>query len=200
MKNKVSIIILAGGKNQRFGGQNKLLLKIHGKTILDILLSKAKTVGCPVILVVNKKKSVELYKKYKINTVVDIIKHRGPLEGIYTGLKKSKTEYNLVLACDMPFVNTKLIKYLFTHCRSYDITIPQVEHNKTVYLEPLCAVYSRRCIPVIKKNIEQHKLAIRSILDKLNVKYITSDTIHHLDPEYKTFTNINSAQEYKKYQ
>jgi molybdopterin-guanine dinucleotide biosynthesis protein A len=130
----------------------------------------------------------------RVRVVNDCYPVGGALVGILTGLKASKSQYNLAVACDMPFLNIDLIRYLMRVSRGYDVVIPRIGKM----IEPLHAVYSRNCIGPIQTQIESGNLRISDMLDKASVRYVESDEIERYDPQHLSFININSEEDLKK--
>ena len=186
----LTAIILAGGKSSRIGAdQDKAMLKLNGKRLIDIVISKLKyLVGDNIIIVGPPEK----YPSYK-QVVPDLFKQKGLLVGLYSGLKASASRHNLVVGCDMPFLKPELLQYMGDKIDSNDIIIPSYSRG---YVEPLCAIYSKDCLEVIKKNIKDGILSIRRIFPYLKIKYIEEKEIKKFDPELNSFFNINYKEDF----
>ena len=122
-----------------------------------------------------------------------MLKHRGPLGGIYTGLLHSKDMYNFVVACDMPFINPELIKYMLGKISNYDVVIPEYNNR----LQPLCAIYSKSCIRPIEIELSKKNLKVINFLKYVKVKKITEKVVTRLNPEKRCFANINTPRDYQ---
>src|SRR5512135_1872251 len=142
-------IVLAGGENKRMG-MDKAFLKLDGIPMIEHVLRPLKAVCRDIIIVTNSPRS---YEAYRVAVVKDAFDMRGPLTGIYTGLQKSTEEYNFVVACDMPFLNPRLMAYMGGLSAGYDIVVPAVGD----LFEPLHAVYRKELAPVIKRQIRQER-------------------------------------------
>src|SRR5665648_144787 len=145
-KLKATGILLAGGKSSRMN-KNKAFLEMEGKPLVERSLSVLQSVFEEVLISSNKP---ELYVPYQVPVILDEILGRGPLEGLYQGLKAATYDEVFFVACDMPFLNPALIRYLSSQISTYDMVIPQLSAG----LHPLHAVYHRRCLPAIKHNLE----------------------------------------------
>ncbi len=186
----ITAIILAGGKSSRIGSdQDKAILKLNGKRLIDIVISKLKHIAGDNIIIVGPP---EKYPSYK-QVVPDLFNPKGLLVGLYSGLKSSASRYNLVVGCDMPFLKVELLQYMRDKIGSKDIIIPRYAKN---YIEPLCAIYSKDCLSVMEKNIEAGILSIRRIFPYLKVKYIEEKEIKRVDPELDSFFNINYKEDF----
>lgn len=184
----LTAIILAGGKSSRMDSdKNKSMLRLNGKYLIDIVRSRLKCVVGDKIIIVG---SLERYPSYK-QVVPDLFSRKGPLMGIYSGLRASPSQYNIVVGCDMPFLEVKLLKYMAENINSNDIIIPRYGDG---YIEPLCAIYSKRCLEAIERNLEENIFSVRGIFPHLKVKFVENEEIKKYDPEFYSFFNIN----YKK--
>lgn len=95
-------IFLAGGKSSRMG-TDKGFLKLNDKTFIEYSLAAMKPLVSQIMIVSNNTD----YDKFNLKRVEDFINDAGPLAGLYSGLKAAKTEFNLVLSCDVPLVSKK---------------------------------------------------------------------------------------------
>ena len=188
---KASAIILAGGKNTRIGRSKAFIQLPSGESILENILNILNQIFPEIFIVTNQK---EAYLKHNVQVVEDLIKERGPLGGIFTGLCYSTSKYNFVVACDMPFIKPALIGLLLEERKSFDVVIPEVEGE----VEPLFALYSKNCLPVMFEHLQKQNLKIREILGKLQVKKIGAKKIDQLDPEHLSFFNINTKEDLRR--
>jgi len=181
----LTAIILAGGKSSRIGtDKDKTMLRLNGKRLIDIVISKLKCIVGDNIIIVGPPKKYPSYKQ----VVPDLFPQRCPLAGIYSGLKASPTFYNLIVGCDMPFLKTELLWYMWENIDSEDIIIPRYGKD---YIEPLLAIYGKSCLEIMEKNLKRNILPVRLIFPYLKVKYIEDEEIIKFDPKYLSFFNIN---------
>jgi molybdenum cofactor guanylyltransferase len=188
---EISCIALAGGKSTRLG-RNKLFELIDGKTMFDRVISKLALFESEIIVVTSKTEEIPRDFNYsKMNIVHDIFPGKGLLEGIYTGLVNSKTFYSLVVACDMPFLNYELLKYLVKRAEGFDLAA----FNKGNKFEPLHAVYSRNCIFPLKRLIQSGDARIIELLKYIRFNNISQEVIDRIDPYHLSFINVNTEEE-----
>ncbi|MFC1901291.1 molybdenum cofactor guanylyltransferase, partial [Chloroflexota bacterium] len=140
------------------------------------------------ILIVTSSQQTEFPIKGGAEIVVDLEPDRGPLAGIYTGLLESNSPHIIAVACDMPFLNTDLLRYMIEISGDYDAVIPRLDDGK---VEPLHAVYSRSCLNEMKIQLEDNRLKVHQLLQAIHVRYIESDESRKLDPELLSYFNIN---------
>lgn len=190
-----SALILAGGKGSRMGYQEKALIDINGKPLIAFVIESMAKVVDNVIISVRDREQGELLKFHLPGCMFayDAYKNMGPLAGILSGLLACEDEYCFIAACDMPFINGKIVRMLFRKSEDYDAAIPRWEDG---FLEPLHAVY--RCKPMIReteKAIESGETIILAPVFKLNVNYVNINEIKRIDPELRTFMNINTYED-----
>jgi len=183
-------IILAGGENRRMG-MDKAFLEINGRPLIEHILDVFSTLFARTVVVTN---TPDLYRKYDIELTSDALDIRGPLTGIYSGLLKSTDEYNFIAACDMPFLNPRLISYMGEIAAGQDAVVPQFNG----FLEPLHAIYRRGILPVIEKQIRMQDRRIRGLFDHIRARYVTEEEIIRFDPLKQSFRNLNTPKEYKE--
>ncbi|HSM77239.1 MAG TPA: molybdenum cofactor guanylyltransferase, partial [Bryobacteraceae bacterium] len=124
----------------------------------------------------------------------DVGQGRGPLTGIYSGLLRSQDEYNFVAACDMPFLNPRLMTYMRELAAGHDIVVPSVGR----FVEPMHAVYCRGLIPLIETRLRRDAQQIRAMFPEVRVRYVTEQEIDRHDPARRSFVNINTPREYEE--
>jgi molybdopterin-guanine dinucleotide biosynthesis protein A len=198
--NSRSAVILAGGKGRRIRFVEKALLEFEGKTILERLLENLFHVVDEVMLSVRdaaqKEKFSQVVEKFsdrEIRFCFDTVEDAGPLEGIRTGLIESRSDYSFVCAGDMPFVNFRVVNLLFEKAAGHDAALPKWEDGK---FEPLHAVYSKKLIPEIEKVFERERHSVLTpVFELKDVVFVKISEIKELDPELKTFVNINTIED-----
>jgi molybdopterin-guanine dinucleotide biosynthesis protein A len=190
----VTGIILAGGKSRRFG-RNKVIEVVGGKTILERVVARLSPITRRIILVTNGE-NIQLSNSSSLDFAADIFPDKGPLGGIYTGLYHSKTSDNIVVAGDMPFLNTSLLQHMVGLLPGFDAVIPQWQNSQ---IEPLHGIYSAACLPVMRKRLENDQLSISDCLKQLRVHYLREQDFKMLDPEALSFFNINRQSDIDRF-
>ncbi len=177
---RLSAAIMAGGKSRRLG-KNKALLPLGGRTVIEQVLAAVAAVTASASLITN---SPLEYSHLGLPMAGDILPGCGPLSGIHAALSLAATPYVLVQSCDIPLITPRHLNLL---CRSYaghDITI-----FKTSRFQPLCAVYSRSCLPALEELIDHGEYRIIDLFPSLNVRVLrTSDE--------QAFRSINTQEDY----
>ena len=187
-QNRCSAVIISGGLNSRMGGKNKAFLEIGGKTILARHLETLQDLFDDIILVTRQP---TLYEAYPVRVVPDLFEDRASLTGIHSGLHHAHHPFALIVPCDAPFVQKAFIRLLMNALKSdIDVIIPRHEG----FYEPLCAIYSKRCLPVIQDQLMQKNYRIFDFFKKVNMKTISKDETLAVDPEMRSFFNVNTPE------
>lgn len=184
MKLKASAIILSGGKNSRMNYKTKAFLTINREYFLERIIRSVDKLENIIISCNN----FDLYKNYRENVILveDEYKDIGPIGGIYSSLKIIKNDRAIVIAADMPFINSDIVNTLVEIDFKGDALIPIVNGKE----QPLCGVYKRSSLEKIHNEILKENYKMKEILKKLEVTYIMIN-------DSKVMTNINTPEEYK---
>lgn len=189
MKNNCTGVILAGGQNSRFAGKNKALIRIDGKRILDRIFEIFSVLFDKIILVTNDPLQ---YMEWDFEIVTDIFPIRSSLTGIHAGLFYITTPYAFFTACDVPFLKKELVETLLNGIEpNIDIVIPETSKG----FEPLCSIYSKRCLNPIERQIEKKAFKIQQIFQTVRVKKISENILRTADPDLFSFSNINTPDD-----
>ncbi|HEY4755649.1 MAG TPA: molybdenum cofactor guanylyltransferase [Ignavibacteriaceae bacterium] len=183
-------IILSGGKSSRMG-ENKSLLKIGNKTIIERIVELMKDIFSENIIITN---TPDEYKFLQLPLYEDIYKWKGPLAGIHSGLTYSKTEKNFVISCDTPLMTKEMIQYIV----NFQTRKPIVFCRAAGYHQPLVGVYKKQIIIEIEKflsdNDETTDKSFHHFLKKVNAEIIDpQDLLFYKD---ELFFNVNSPDDY----
>jgi FdhD protein len=187
----VTAVILAGGNSTRMKS-NKALLPYSGELFIERIHRQLAALFPEVIVVTN---TPELYKFLPCRTVSDIYPGMGSLAGIHAGLAQSKTPYIFVVACDMPYLSEPLIRRLVGNIHGQDVVMPESDGG----LEPLHAVYGKGCLAAMEDSLSQGKSRIVECLDWQKVTVVPKEEVAAIDPEYSSFRNINTPEEYFRF-
>ena len=182
-------IVLAGGKGRRL--RDKLSKTIGGRTLLQRVIGSLSLLSEEVLVVIAQEQPKPAAA---IEVVVDLYPGGGALGGIYSGLVRARSLYNLVVAGDMPFLNPFLLRYLIQLSPGFDVVIPRFEGR----LEPLHAIYSKNCLVPIQQRIEQGELKIGGFLEQVRVRYVEEAEIDKVDPKHLSFFNINTLADLRR--
>lgn len=189
MPSAISSILLAGGKSSRMG-EDKARLKLEGELIiLQSIARKLLTISDEVIVATDGRRYDDL--NVRVKWADDVYPGAGSLVGLYSGLREASSDYALVVACDMPFLNLDLLRYMIALPRDYDVLAPKIGTR----IESLHAIYSKRCLQPIKRLLEAGHKKITDIFPEVRVSYLSPEVIERYDPEHRSFFNINSPEQ-----
>jgi len=182
-------VILAGGQSSRMG-QNKALMALGGKRLVDRVVEVMGEVFRDLLMVTN---TPEVYADLGIPMVRDVWPEKGSLGGVYSAIYHVITPYCLVVACDMPFLNAAVLRYLITQMADYDVIIPDVLDE----LQTLHAIYSKACLQPIERRLEANRLRIVGFFPDVRVRTVTASELQVYDPELLAFQNLNTPEEFQ---
>lgn len=137
----------------------------------------------------------------KIRTAWDIQKEGGPLVAIYSGLLVSSTDFNVVVACDMPFLNIELLRYIIglatkltNESVGFDAVVPRVGGKP----ERLHALYRKSCLGPMERLIKEEKFRVGGFLEKIKVRYVEEAEIDRFEGGRLSLFNINTESDLQK--
>jgi molybdopterin-guanine dinucleotide biosynthesis protein A len=194
-----SAIILAGGLSSRFG-QDKGLLQLAGKPLVRHVLNAVVNVVDENIVVVSRREQVDKYLKATgacASVLVDRGDTHSPLAGALTGFEKAHGEYSLLLPCDTPFASRDILSLLLELCPGRNACVPRWPNG---YVEPLQAVYrTGSALEASDVALCAGKLNVQAMLDRLQcVRFVSTLVLRQLDPELRTFFNVNTPLDLKR--
>ena len=189
MRYPCSGVILSGGLNTRMGGQNKAFLSVGNERILDRLYNTFQGLFEEVLLVTNDPLQ---YLSWNMMIVTDLFPIRSSLTGIHAGLFYASQPHIFVTACDTPFLTKALIGALLDELEpKWDVVMPVTEQGN----QPLCAIYSKRCIKPIEYQLEHEEPKILKFFPKVKVKKVLEAQLRTVDPDLVSFFNINTPED-----
>jgi molybdopterin-guanine dinucleotide biosynthesis protein A len=199
MYDDITAVILSGGKSSRMG-TNKSFLKIGDKTIIERLRDLLQSMFKDVILITNEPDD---YKFLGLPIYEDIFLHRGPLAGIHSGLKHSKTNINFIISCDLPFMTKETINYLIEYKTDKLITVAKADG----FVQQLAGKYSRECLSpsekILKEGIinenrdaiqRKRKCNVLSLIDLVGAEIISAESLPFYNEDL--YFNMNRTEDY----
>jgi molybdenum cofactor guanylyltransferase len=183
---KLTAIILAGGQSRRMG-TDKALVPYLGKPLIQYSIDLALSFTEYITISSNS----DEISGFGFPVVKDIYPLKAPIAGIHAGLMASKTDWNLVLTCDMPNVSVHLINYLLSMLEEGAELVLPGHHG---YAEPLCGFYHRNLIPFIESNFMKNKLSPLDLLALNTHRIIPIEGVFVEDLSF-LFKNINEKKD-----
>ena len=163
MSEKISGIILSGGKSCRMG-HDKGLCMLGDKPMISYALEVMEQLCDEILISANDLR----YSEFNYSIVSDEIRNIGPLGGLMSSISKAKYDHTLILSCDMPFVNTALFQHILQQKEGHLAAIPEF-HG---LIEPTCGYYHKNILPIIHKQIQKEEYSLRKILQKADYKKV----------------------------
>ena len=187
--NHLTVAIIAGGKSRRMG-RDKAFLQLGGKSLLGRVIAAAAHLDPAETIIIADRRAD--YAAFGLPVYPDVLPDKGSLGGIYSALHHATTEYTLTLACDMPFVNPDLLRYMRSLIDGEtDIIAPRVNG----YPQALHAIYRATCAHPIRQQLNQNRLKIIRFYDGMRLRYIDEAEYAPYDPAGLSFENLNTPEE-----
>ena len=187
-----TVAIVAGGKSSRMG-TDKSFVPLLGRPMIEHVLASVSDLGQDETILITNRPADYAHLRHAMFT--DVIPDQGALGGIYTALHYSQNADVLTLACDMPFLNPDLLRYMIglraEDGGPYDVIVPRVDDHP----QGLHALYNRQCLPFIRAKIDAHRLKVISFYGDVRVRYLEPPEWSRLDPRGSSFQNINTPEE-----
>jgi molybdopterin-guanine dinucleotide biosynthesis protein A len=189
-----SAIVLVGGEARRAGGKEKYFFLWDGRTFIEHILGALRGVVDEVVLAARDPAQCERFRHLAgVRCVSDIRKGVGPTGGLHAGVLAARGDLILVVACDMPCINARVLGHLFSLMDDYDAVIPAWNPEM---LEPLHAVYRRSALLAYLE--EPGHRSLREMVRAMRVRYVETEELRQMDPELASFTNINKVEDLRR--
>jgi molybdopterin-guanine dinucleotide biosynthesis protein A len=188
---KRSAVILVGGEARRANGQEKYFFVYEGRTFIERLIDTLSQVVDEIILVAKDPEQCKRFRHLEgVRCITDIRPGIGPIGGLHAGTLAAHGDTIFVSACDMPCIESGVVRYLFESIGDGDAAIPSWNYDM---IEPLHAVYRRS---VLLTYLEDHEsYSLRPMIRSINTRYVPVEELRKFDPGLKTFTNINKLED-----
>ncbi len=183
--------VLAGGKSSRMG-RNKALMRLGQKTLVLRALETLEPFVCEVNLLAPPSQ----YGRLGVPVIADRWPNQGPLAAVCTALLHSDADWNIFLACDLPFVSRRFMELLAgrIHRTSSDAVVPRAEDA----WQPLSAAYHARCRRQFVRAFEEGERSITRLLDKVTVNTITQNDMLAAGLSQTELTNVNTPEDWER--
>ncbi len=184
--------VLAGGASRRMG-RAKASLQLDGESMLERQIRVLRSVARRVTVVGGQ---AGYLHELDVPCVPDAVTARGPLGGIYTALLESRTEFSLVLGCDLPFVNRNLLACLMLRAKAEgsDVTVPRSPDGR---LQPLCAVYRQRALYAVRTRLALGLNKTSGFFPMVRCAVIPWRELADAGVRAPVFDNMNTPEDYE---
>jgi molybdopterin-guanine dinucleotide biosynthesis protein A len=218
---RVSGIILAGGASQRMG-RDKALIDFGGAPLIARVIERVQPLCAEVMIVANER---DAYAPFGVPVIGDVYPGKGSLGGIFSGLQAARESHALAVACDMPFLNAALLRYLIALAPSFDVVIPRAPDPsgktprssrggqpagdktprradqpiaKESNLHPMHAIYSKNCLPAMHARLLAGDLRLVGFHAEVRVRVVEPAEVDQFDPPHLSFFNANTPEDLER--
>jgi molybdenum cofactor guanylyltransferase len=193
--------IQAGGKSLRMG-TDKAWLEIENRPMIEHALAAAQPVAKQVGVIINAENAnigrfLELVQNWGVELISDIHHYRGPLGGIHTALERCRDSASsaLILACDLPFITSEFLNLIsqIHNSEENELTMPVDQFGRS---QPLAAIYSQRCLPVVERLLADDSLRLDGIYPSVKLRHVHFEEFAGLTNAENLFLNVNTKEHY----
>lgn len=182
--------ILAGGRSSRMGA-DKALLELNGKPLIVHTIELARQVSRDVKIVGNPL-TLASYGA----VIEDVYRGRGPLGGIHAALTASESDWNLILAVDLPFLTVPFLKYLIAESQASGVTVTVPSTDG--FLHPLCGVYRKQFAIVAERALAEARNKIDALYPEVSLRVISEEEMLDNGLSSAMFRNLNTPEEWEQ--
>lgn len=189
----LTVCIQAGGASSRMG-EDKALKTFLGRPLIERVVERLSPFADELIVTTNRPDD---YRFLDVRLIPDLKPGRGALGGLYTAIASASHPTVAVVACDMPFASSTLLRAASRILveEEVDVVIPKSDEG----YEPLHAIYRREaCLPAIESAIDADQWKVIAWFPQVRVRILTADEIEHYDPSGLAFWNVNTPEEFSK--
>ena len=192
--NRITGLILAGGRGTRMGTVDKGLQEFRGAPMaLHVLMRLQPQVGQ---LMINANQNLGPYEAFGVPVWPDQIGgFAGPLAGLHTGLMQCATEFMVTAPCDSPFLPADLVERLATALEQHnvDLAVAVTESGGRRQPHPVFCLLRANLLPHLE-------LYLHGGGRKIDAWYASLPNVEVLFEDESAFRNINSLDELKRYE
>ncbi len=197
----VSAAVLAGGESRRFG-IDKALVPLPGGTtpMLEVVVQALLAVTADVVVIAPENRT---YAQFGIPVVSERSPGQGPLGGLEMALGWTSHDRCIVVACDLPFLNPDLLRWMAAQAFTEDALVPMVSgtdpggsSTPNPRPQPLHAIYRRSCLGAVQQLRSSGERRLGRLLELIDVRYLGDEEIRRIDPELRSLLNLNSLEDW----
>lgn len=194
--NPISVAILAGGQSRRMGTDKALLrLELDGPPLISMVIERLRGLSDDLFIVSTPRPG---YADLGVPVVPDRYDDSGPLGAIATALCVAEQNVCLVVSCDMPFLNRKLLDWMSLFPRTYDVLIPALHGESrqggSTILQSMHAFYAKTCLMAIEAALHRGERRTTSFHSEVQVETVSESAIRVIDPHLMSFISVNSPE------
>jgi molybdopterin-guanine dinucleotide biosynthesis protein A len=186
----VTGVLIAGGRSRRMG-YDKRFMKVGGESVFDRTLSLLRSTFAENIVVLAE--PIKTLDVQMCPVAYDVIPNAGSLGGLYTGLVTASRSKVFAVACDMPFLDLEAIRAVLARREGADVVVASLSDT----LQPMHAMYSKRCAPFLQTMAKRKDLQIQQLFREPNLRItiLTENDLSAFGPDFRSFRNINTPDD-----
>ena len=186
----LTVALMAGGKSSRMG-TDKSFVSLLGKPMIERIRDRVADLGQDETILIANRPAAD-YAHLNLSVFSDVLPGKGALGGIYSAIYRSSSDHTLIVACDMPFVNSALLRYMIGLCDdSTDVVIPTVDNR----LQGFHAIYSKACLDPVRARLDTDRLKVIGFHEDVHMRYLDPAEWQPLDPMGLSFFNVNTPED-----
>jgi len=176
-----SAFLLIGGKSKRFGSP-KWKVILNNESVLNRIWSQLESFKYRAVI--GKKEPSKVHKSF----LTDTLNLDAPINGIYTALSSTRTDWSFIISCDLPLLNSTVLDKLvsFTDTEQLSAIIPFAQNQ----LQVTCGFYHKQCLPILKSQIKSENYSLHSLINQLTFKKV-------IFQDSTPFWNMNTEKDYR---
>ncbi len=190
VSNPAAGIVLAGGKSQRMGTDKARLALPDGRPVILSVVEVLKSI-CGEVVVVTEASGRYADLALPARCVTDIVPGCGPMGGLHAGLRAIEAPFAFAVACDMPFLNSPLLRYMADLPRDYEALVPSIGG----IWQPLHTIYAKACLATVEDLLAGGLLALTDLLSRVRMRTLPFATVRQFDPEGLSSLNLNEPDD-----
>jgi molybdopterin-guanine dinucleotide biosynthesis protein A len=184
--------VLAGGRSSRMG-RDKALLEIGGQALLAGAVELLRSIALRVSIIGDR----ESYRNFGVPTIPDSVPDSGPVSGLATALAHSKSDWALVIGCDMPRITRQLLEFLCERAQRASGETQAIVPESPLGLEPLCAVYHITSAATFEAALAAKKLKLTDAVSQLCLNRIGEKDWRAFSPDESLFQSVNTLEQFE---
>lgn len=178
-------------------GEDKASIRIAGQPLLERVVTRLSALFEEVLVVgrvIPQSGERSILEQPGIRSVPDRVPGKGPLGGIVTALEEVRGPACLVVACDMPFLSTRLLAWMVGLCRDVDVVVPRDDRGH----HPLHAIYARTLLPLLSARLAAGRLGMQDLFERVRCRVVAPGEVALLAPGPDPLTNVNTPAELER--
>jgi molybdenum cofactor guanylyltransferase len=194
----LSIAVLAGGQSRRMEGQDKAFATLKGVPFIVRVTREMRLISDELFVVIGKKDE-ERFRAVLDETVLirkDLFDFDNPVSGMLTACSLVTKPLVGIIACDLPLINSEVIKFLASCIQGASASVPIWENGN---IEPLCAVYKPQAFSeaALKAENDGARGCKNAVGYMKEVSYVPVSELRKIDPKLDSLYNVNLIKDFE---